>query len=53
MKTARAWQAWGLAVAILVVPAAIADCREAGINCIADGSCLLVYLGFDNNWQPA
>jgi predicted CoA-binding protein len=30
-------------------PAAIADCREVGINCIADGSCILVHLGFDNS----
>jgi predicted CoA-binding protein len=30
-------------------PAAIADCRSAGINCIGDGSCVLVHLGFDNN----
>ncbi len=27
-------------------PAAVAACREAGINVIADGSCLLVVLGF-------
>ena len=27
-------------------PAAIAACREAGINLIADGSCVLVVLGF-------
>ena len=34
-------------------PAAIADCRAAGINCIAHGSCLLVHLGFNNSWMPA
>jgi uncharacterized protein len=34
-------------------PEAIADCREAGINCIADGSCILVHLGFDNSLEPA
>jgi len=33
-------------------PAAIADCRAAGINCIADGSCVLVHLGYDNSWTP-
>jgi uncharacterized protein len=27
-------------------PAAVAACRKAGINIIADGSCLLVVLGF-------
>ncbi len=27
-------------------PAAVARCREAGINVIADGSCLLVVLGY-------
>ena len=27
-------------------PAAVAACRDAGINVIADGSCLLVVLGF-------
>jgi hypothetical protein len=27
-------------------PRAIAYCREQGINVIADGSCLLVVLGF-------
>jgi uncharacterized protein len=34
-------------------PEAIADCREAGINCIADGSCVLVHLGFENSWEQA
>ena len=34
-------------------PEAIADCRAAGINCIADGSCILVHLGFDNSWTKA
>jgi predicted CoA-binding protein len=32
---------------------AIADCRAAGIHCIADGSCVLVHLRFDNYRQPA
>jgi predicted CoA-binding protein len=27
-------------------PAAVEKCRQAGINVIADGSCLLVVLGF-------
>lgn len=27
-------------------PAAVARCRDAGINVIADGSCILVVLGF-------
>jgi uncharacterized protein len=27
-------------------PAAVALCREKGINVIADGSCLLVVLGY-------
>jgi len=30
-------------------PAAIADCRKAGINVIGDGSCVLVHMGFDNH----
>ena len=27
-------------------PAAIKLCRDAGVNCIADGSCILVVLGY-------
>jgi len=34
-------------------PGAVAACRLAGINVIADGSCVLKFLGFDNNWLPA
>ena len=30
-------------------PSAVAFCREKGINCIADGSCLLVVLGFHDH----
>jgi predicted CoA-binding protein len=30
-------------------PAAVALCREKGINCIADGSCLLVVLGYHDH----
>jgi predicted CoA-binding protein len=30
-------------------PSAVALCREKGINCIADGSCLLVVLGFHDH----
>ncbi|MDY0267858.1 CoA-binding protein [Trichloromonas sp.] len=30
-------------------PAAVAACREAGINVIADGSCVLVVLGFHDH----
>lgn len=34
-------------------PWAIARAREAGINCIAGGACLLVVLGYNDHWQPA
>jgi len=33
-------------------PAAVARCREAGINLIADGSCVLVVLGYREAWVP-
>ena len=33
-------------------PAAIAACEEAGGNCIADGSCVLVVLGYRDDWMP-
>jgi predicted CoA-binding protein len=33
-------------------PVAIEQCREGGVNYIADGSCVLVHLGFDNSWTP-
>lgn len=33
-------------------PEAIEQCREGGVNYIADGSCVLVHLGFDNSWKP-
>ena len=31
-------------------PWAIARAKEAGINCIAGGACLLVVLGYKDNW---
>ena len=34
-------------------PWAIARAKEAGINCIAGGACLLVVLGYKDNWRPA
>ena len=33
-------------------PAAIEVCEAAGGNCIADGSCVLVVLGYRDNWVP-
>ncbi|MBN2107524.1 MAG: CoA-binding protein [Deltaproteobacteria bacterium] len=33
-------------------PLAIEQCREGGVNYSADGSCVLVHLGFDNSWTP-
>ncbi|HSH71099.1 MAG TPA: CoA-binding protein [Deferrisomatales bacterium] len=33
-------------------PAAVAVCEAAGGNCIADGSCLLVVLGYRDDWEP-
>lgn len=33
-------------------PAAIDACAAAGGNCIADGSCLLVVLGYRDDWVP-
>lgn len=32
--------------------AAVATCRRAGINVIADGSCVLVVLGYRDAWIP-
>jgi predicted CoA-binding protein len=32
---------------------AIARCEQAGINVIADGTCLLVVLGYHEAWEPA
>lgn len=34
-------------------PAAVEACNQAGINVIADKSCVLVYLGFNNSLKPA
>jgi len=33
--------------------AAVEACRRAGINVIADGSCVLVVLGYRDSWTPA
>lgn len=33
-------------------PWAIARAKEAGINCIAGGACLLVVLGYKESWAP-
>ena len=33
-------------------PAAVAACQGSGGVCIADGSCLLVVLGYRNDWVP-
>ncbi|MDF1555540.1 MAG: CoA-binding protein [Deferrisomatales bacterium] len=33
-------------------PAAVAACEAARDNCIADGSCLLVVLGYRDDWAP-
>ena len=33
-------------------PAEVAACRDAGGVCIADGSCLLVVLGYRDDWTP-
>ncbi len=32
---------------------AIARCREAGVNVIGDGTCVLVVLGYHDGWVPA
>ena len=34
-------------------PWAITRAKEAGINCIAGGACLLVVLGYKDSWTPA
>jgi predicted CoA-binding protein len=31
---------------------AVARCRESGVNVIADGSCVLVVLGYQESWVP-
>ena len=33
-------------------PWSIARAKEAGINCIAGGACLLVVLGYKDGWTP-
>ena len=33
-------------------PRAVARCEEAGVNVIADGTCLLVVLGYHEAWEP-
>ncbi len=32
---------------------AIARCREAGVNVIGDGTCVLVVMGYRDGWVPA
>jgi len=34
-------------------PWAIARAKEAGVNCIAGGACLLVVLGYKDSWTPS